>query len=726
MSLTTGTSISSGTGQGKRRRCHPTGRQCHVARPSPWFRRIAEAPFRIRPVSANGNHRGATTPSSTTTITTPHGTVTNTPPPNDAIGNDDTIEQRCTTGWAMDASARGPLNAVGTFVGAAIVKLAEQEANGENVRVHGLYPSSMLTTITSIVGVAAALSLPVVGAVVDRTPYRRAIGGLTALIVVMITATQTMLSAQNWFPMLILEGIGGYLLMVHITTVFAYLPDLSADTDDIAYFNAAFNLRQYAAQLFQTIIVVVFAFWNRQRREETDDEVVQQQNRVTATVAAARVATFMAAIVSGILLAYSWVYLFSAPKPRVRNVVFGAITKESPEPQDGFDDEEENQQQQRHQQQETLGNVSNVHDTADFNDRDRYDDEGGVGADSNHGLGNSNNRNNNGGTYANDQKSDSGNDEEITNDGKDVNNQNEKFHDDDDDDDDDDAGVDHHDAADTGVGRRHRLNNNSSNSRHHEESKDEPLNLLTVGFRQVFETISTICRHYHGLKWFMCALLWSPEAGSGVTLSIATTYITSYIGLSGLQISLASVATLVLNIPGSYFGLWVSNRLNPLNSFRLALLFMTTMVALTALTTGPGTAIPIYAWSFVWGLAFGWIYPTQRVLFCTLIPKNGQEMEYMGMFAFVGNILSWVPTLIFTTMNERGVDMRWSLSVLSWFFFLAFLCSIMTGSYQEAAEQVGRGDEERAKAAIRRKRFPQSWFYRSDNDHDNDHGDSNA
>merc|ERR1712232_345406 len=85
----------------------------------------------------------------------------------------------------------------------------------------------------------------------------------------------------------------------------------------------------------------------------------------------------------------------------------------------------------------------------------------------------------------------------------------------------------------------------------------EGSNLLTTGFVQVARTAKKIWFRYRALKWFMVSLLWSPEAGSGVLLSIAVTYLTVTLGLTGQELGRANLILVVMNIPGSLFAKWV-------------------------------------------------------------------------------------------------------------------------------------------------------------------------
>ena len=57
-------------------------------------------------------------------------------------------------------------------------------------------------------------------------------------------------------------------------------------------------------------------------------------------------------------------------------------------------------------------------------------------------------------------------------------------------------------------------------------------NIFTTGFRQIAVTTKLVFKEYRALRWFMCALLFSPEAGAGVVLSIAVTFLTFHVRMT--------------------------------------------------------------------------------------------------------------------------------------------------------------------------------------------------
>ena len=109
----------------------------------------------------------------------------------------------------------------------------------------------------------------------------------------------------------------------------------------------------------------------------------------------------------------------------------------------------------------------------------------------------------------------------------------------------------------------------------------------------------------------------------------------------------------------------------------------------------------------------GWKYTAERCLVCQIIPK-GQDAELMGYYLFAGQILLWLPLLIFTVLNEKGVNMRIGIASVGGFFVAALVAYIYVGSYKEAvrianeeegeeentASNVTNIDEEAAKSKV--------------------------
>ena len=216
----------------------------------------------------------------------------------------------------------------------------------------------------------------------------------------------------------------------------------------------------------------------------------------------------------------------------------------------------------------------------------------------------------------------------------------------------------------------------------------EGSNIFTTGFRQIAVTTRLVFGQYRALRWFMCALLFSPEAGAGVVLSIAVTFLTFFVKMTVTEIAAVSIVMLFCNVPGALISKFMCRKINPLNSFRCAEIFYATVNGLIAGTvTGPERKNLVYLYAAIAGLAFGWMFPSQRTLTVAIIPK-GKETEMMGLISFFGQILGWLPALIFTIMNENGVDMRWGMSIVSYFLLTSCALTFLCGPYEDAVELV--------------------------------------
>jgi len=425
------------------------------------------------------------------------------------------------TGHSMDVCARGPINQTGSFVGSSVIRLAAMQAGGPNETIYGFQASSLLTVGTIIVGITAGLTMPFVGSLVDHTDHRKAMGSVSALIIVLSVGAQLMLDADTWFAVWILEMIGGYFLILHQVCTMAYLPDLSHDLTEMGHYTSRFMQNQYFVQGIYTTIIVVVS-WSASM----------------TNIGTSKFAVAMATALGVLCFGYSWIFLFRR-RPRLRELPPGH-------------------------------------------------------------------------------------------------------------------------------------------------------NIVTTGVVRLFQTTKKVFREYKALRWFMVALLFSPEAGAGVVLAIAVTFLTFFVKMTVKEIASVSLTMLYLNIVGAWISKKMCQKINPLNSFRLAELMFATVNALIAITVTGSTdrdKALVYFYAALMGIAFGWMFPSQRTLAVALVPK-GQETEIMGLISFFGQVLGWLPVMVFTAMNENGVSMRWGLASVSFFLVISFLITLLCGNFHDAVALV--------------------------------------
>ena len=95
---------------------------------------------------------------------------------------------------------------------------------------------------------------------------------------------------------------------------------------------------------------------------------------------------------------------------------------------------------------------------------------------------------------------------------------------------------------------------------------------------------------------------------------------------TGTQLGILFLVVLTCTIPGSYFGAWLSQKLDPKTSLKIQLIafMMTNFVGFTILR--PGHEYVAYSFGVLWGCLLGWFYPTESLIFSMSMPA-GQESE---------------------------------------------------------------------------------------------------
>lgn len=87
----------------------------------------------------------------------------------------------------------------------------------------------------------------------------------------------------------------------------------------------------------------------------------------------------------------------------------------------------------------------------------------------------------------------------------------------------------------------------------------------------------------------------------------------------------------------------------------------------------------------------------ERYLAITIIPKN-KDAELMGAYLFFGQILAWLPPLVFTALNEANVSIRISMLSLLIFWFISVICLQIMGPYENALRQANEAVEDASPA----------------------------
>jgi len=82
----------------------------------------------------------------------------------------------------------------------------------------------------------------------------------------------------------------------------------------------------------------------------------------------------------------------------------------------------------------------------------------------------------------------------------------------------------------------------------------------------------------------------------------------------------------------------------------------------------------------------GWFYSIEDLIFSLSLPDS-EESRLTGFFIYCRNILSWLPPLLFTALNEIGVSMQWGLMSLVGFYFIAVLFLELMAPWEKVLEK---------------------------------------
>mmetsp|Transcript_45884 Transcript_45884/g.127450 ORF Transcript_45884/g.127450 Transcript_45884/m.127450 type:complete len:214 (+) Transcript_45884:324-965(+) len=115
---------------------------------------------------------------------------------------------------------------------------------------------------------------------------------------------------------------------------------------------------------------------------------------------------------------------------------------------------------------------------------------------------------------------------------------------------------------------------------------------------------------------------------------------------------------LVVSLPAAVLGRYAMDKWSPHRMMCGSTLYMVVVTFVAPLFIRGGNdktrafgqmMVPVFA--FLWGIGFGLYYPATSATYVSIIPP-GSETELMGLFYFVGKVLSWMPPVVFVILNN--------------------------------------------------------------------------
>lgn len=131
-------------------------------------------------------------------------------------------------------------------------------------KVYGQNPLALISNIAVITGLLSAFFMPIIGVILDLTSYRKFVGVAFSMLFTCIQIIQIAISAKTWFPMAILQSIGGFCFSGMIMTSLAYLPEIceAVGQEKHSKYTARFTAKQFTGQALFLVLVggLSFAF----------------------------------------------------------------------------------------------------------------------------------------------------------------------------------------------------------------------------------------------------------------------------------------------------------------------------------------------------------------------------------------------------------------------------------------------------------------------------------
>lgn len=226
-------------------------------------------------------------------------------------------------GWMLSISGQtmGILG-VGTFVVPALIHFARLEAGcaveipeGEtelpecNEKAYGLKPSSMVTTMTSVLSLVVALLTPLMGAFVDYTNHRRRFGRILSFCYVSAVLPLCFISESTWFPLLICILCMVMSAQTLTLVLHAYLPDLTDIEEELNDLTKTFIAMPGIQNMVFIVLVISISIGMGVGGEEGPT---------------ARIAALLGAVVLGTYFFLAWGLLMQ-PRPALNKLEEGQI-----------------------------------------------------------------------------------------------------------------------------------------------------------------------------------------------------------------------------------------------------------------------------------------------------------------------------------------------------------------------------------------------------------------
>jgi len=222
---------------------------------------------------------------------------------------------------------------------------------------------------------------------------------------------------------------------------------------------------------------------------------------------------------------------------------------------------------------------------------------------------------------------------------------------------------------------------------------DEGKNIFWAGVSELWHTAKDLGKTEPGAQRYLFALPFLDGAIGSFT-NLAITYLSEEIQMSSTGIIIFILINMVTQPFGVLLHRTLARRIGHKKNYLAVINYFVVLTALfIGCIAGPDQMNWTYLISFLYGIGFGWYYPSSNGLFVSLVPEE-RVTELWGFNMFATVIFSWVPPLIFTTLNETTGNLRLGMiGILA--FLVAGLCIAFFIPVKESNTAGDENDEEK-------------------------------
>ena len=196
--------------------------------------------------------------------------------------------------------------------------------------------------------------------------------------------------------------------------------------------------------------------------------------------------------------------------------------------------------------------------------------------------------------------------------------------------------------------------------------------LMYAGVRKLATTWTELGEHApQAQKFLICIMLM--DAATGSFTNLAVTYLNQALGISGFMVSVFILVVLLFGIPGALVHRTLCDAYGHKKNMMGVLAYWVVLTSIfIAVLRGPEQSDIAIAFAPLYGIGYGAMYPAMNGFFAALVPV-GRDVEMWGWNIFAALVLSWVPPLIFTVLNESGAGLGVAMIPLLAFHLLSLL-----------------------------------------------------